>query len=253
MLPKILFLDVETAPNLASVWGMFKQNISVNQLIETSRVLCYTAMWKGQQPVFDSEYKSGHISMMEGLHDLLSEADIVVHYNGNSFDIPVTNREFLRYSMPPPVPYKNVDLYLAIKKKFRFTSHKLDHIVQELGIGKKAETGGHTLWLACMEGDEEAWKVMEKYNKQDVTLLEPLYERILPWIDNHPNVGLYTKGTDIVCPNCGGTHYQKRGMEHLRTQSYQRYLCTDCNTWFRGRTTSLSAEKRKNVVVQVAL
>ncbi len=42
-----------------------------------------------------------------------------------------------------------------------------------------------------MNKDPAAWKVMEKYNKQDVLLLEKVYDRLLPWIKSHPNHHLF--------------------------------------------------------------
>jgi DNA polymerase elongation subunit (family B) len=249
---KILLLDVETSPNLATVWGIWQQNISLNQLHETSRVMCYTAKWyKDANVIFDSEHQSDHYDMISGLHKHLSEADAVVHYNGNKFDMPVINRELLRYSLGPPTPYKNIDLLQVVKKQFRFVSNKLDHVVQELGIGKKVATGGHELWLDCMAGDEAAWERMERYNRHDVTILEGLYDRLMPWITNHPNHGLHSTSAGIVCTNCGGDHVQKRGIETTKTQSYQRYQCVDCHTWMRGRHTLVSRERSPGILIQV--
>lgn len=251
---KLLFLDVECTPNLATVWGLFKQNIGINQLHETSRVMCYTAKWHGKESViFDSEYGKSHKGMITRLHLLMSEADAIVHYNGNTFDIPVINREFLKYGMEPVKPFKNVDLLQVVKKKFRFVSNKLDHVSRELDLGKKVETGGHELWLDCMAKKKKAWDLMEEYNKKDVILLEKLYYKLLPWIDNHPNYALYTESTNIVCTNCGSHQVIKRGMEHLQTHSYQRYQCKECKTWMRGRNTELSKEKAQVVLTQAKL
>jgi len=33
---QILLLDIETAPNTAHVWGLWNQNVSLNQLMESS-------------------------------------------------------------------------------------------------------------------------------------------------------------------------------------------------------------------------
>ena len=37
---KLLFLDIETSPNQAYVWGLFKQNIGISQMTDSSRVMC---------------------------------------------------------------------------------------------------------------------------------------------------------------------------------------------------------------------
>lgn len=247
----ILFLDVELAPNLATVWGIWNQNIAINQLLETSRVLCFAAQWKGDKEVlFYSEYKEGRKEMLNTLLQLLDKADAVVHYNGKKFDIPVINREFLLEKMLPPSPSHQIDLLEVVKKRFRFVSNKLDHVAKELGIGGKVKHTGHQLWLDCMSNKESAWKLMEKYNKQDVKLLVKLYTYLLPWIKNHPNLALYTDVNSPVCTNCGSNYLIKRGMQHTRTQSYQRYLCKKCGTWNRGRFTTLDKDKREGVMIQ---
>lgn len=249
---KRLMIDVEVAPNLATLWGIYNQNVGINQLLETSRVMCFTAQWYGDKHAyFGSEYDMGHEEMIVSLHELLDEADAVIHYNGKKFDIPVINREFLKYGMHPPSPYKQIDLMLTVKKNFRFVSNKLDHVCDELGIGRKASTGGHELWLKCMDGDPKAWKTMEKYNIQDVLLLEELYERLLPWISDHPNMALYVDANNPVCPNCGGDHLQKRGLAYTTTMTYQRYQCQDCFTWSRARTNNRTKAQKVNTITQV--
>ncbi len=42
---KILILDLETSPHKGFHFGLFQQNISISQLIESSTVLCWAAKW----------------------------------------------------------------------------------------------------------------------------------------------------------------------------------------------------------------
>ena len=134
---KILLLDIEMAPNVAHVWGIWDQNIGLNQLRESSYVMCYAAKWLGDKKmVFDSVKKSTPKKMLEGIHKLLDEADAVIHYNGRRFDIPSLNKEFLLHGMFPPAPFKEIDLLTVAKSRFRFVSNKLDYVAQSLGLGK---------------------------------------------------------------------------------------------------------------------
>src|SRR5574343_566754 len=167
---KILFLDIETAPNTAYVWRLFKENVSLKALIESSYVLCWAAKWIDERDIMFGSVQEGAFQMLSRVHDLLDKADVVVHFNGKSFDIPTLNREFLLFGLHPPAPYKQVDLMLVAKDKFRFVSNKLDHIAEQLQVGKKHDTT-FELWVGCMNDDPEAWEIMEKYNKQDVLLL----------------------------------------------------------------------------------
>jgi hypothetical protein len=230
---KILLLDIEMAPNVAHVWGIWDQNIGINQLRESSYVMCYAAKWLGDSKMmFDSVKKSGAKKMLTGIHKLLDEADAVIHYNGKRFDIPSLNKEFLLHNMFPPAPFKEIDLLTVARGRFRFVSNKLDYVAQSLGLGKKTEHSGHDLWVQCMAGVPKAWKLMEEYNKNDVILLEAVYERFKPWIKNHLNRNL-VENTELSCPTCNSSNFQRRGYNLTATGKYQRYQCRACGNWFR--------------------
>ena len=238
---KILLLDIETSPNTAHVWGLWQQNVSINQLMESSYVLCYAAKWlNSDEMLFDSVQQSKPKAMLKGIHGLLNEADAVVHYNGTKFDIPTLNKEFLLHRYSPPSPYKQIDLLRVVRSQFRFPSNKLDYVAQRLGLGQKHAHEGHELWVKCMNGDKDAWKRMADYNIQDVILLEDLYNTLLPWIKNPPNRNLFN---DIQgCPSCGHENLQKRGTAVSSTGTYQRYQCKSCGSWAQG-TTALEKKK----------
>lgn len=244
---KLLLLDIETAPNVAHVWGLFKQNIAISQLIDSSYVMCWSAKWLGEPEIFfDSVRKSGAKRMLKRIHALLTEADAVIHYNGARFDIPTLNKEFLLQGMSPPASYQQIDLLRTARKQFRFPSNKLDYVAKSLKLGEKTKHSGHDLWVRCLAGQQEAWDQMEEYNKNDVVLLESVYFKLLPWISNHPNTALID-GTD-ACPNCGGQHtMKKRGFAFTGAGKYQRYQCNSCGSWHRSRTT----EKIKKTLTQV--
>lgn len=244
---RVLAIDIETTPNLVYTWGLFKQNIGISQIVETSEVFCFSAKWVGndkgtypgdQRPkrdgtVFYGGLKHDHEEMVHAAHDLLGQADVVLHYNGKSFDIPHLNREFVEAGLTPPPPYQQIDLYLAARKVFRFASNKLDHIVQELGLEGKVSHEGFDLWRRCMAGDELAWRKMEAYNRRDVVLLEDLYDIVLPWIPQHPNRALIDNRPG-TCPKCGGTHLQSRGVARTQVSEFPQFQCQTCGGYFRG-------------------
>lgn len=245
---KILLLDIETSPNQAFVWGIWEQNISLDQMIASSSTLCYSAKWLGEKKMyFDSVHRSSSRKMLWGIHRLLMEADVVVSYNGRKFDLPTLGKEFITHKMPPPSPYKQVDLLQVARAKFRFPSNKLDYVTQALGLGKKVRHPGFRLWIDCMAGNNAAWRVMEKYNKQDVRLLELLYNRMLPWIDRHPS---HAAHEDVkACPKCGSENFQARGLAATAAMIYRRYMCLACRGWFRGNrsVSSLRGERAVNI------
>ena len=82
--------------------------------------------------------------------------------------------------------------------------------------------------IASIDG-KNVWRKMVKYNKRDVSLLEKVYIKMRPWINNHPNLNLIND-TKELCPNCGG-HLQKRGFAITRVAKHQRFQCQSCGAW----------------------
>jgi hypothetical protein len=231
----------------AYVWGIWDQNISPNHIIDSSEILCWAAKWLGEKEImFDSVHQSKPKTMLKNIHSLVNEADAVIHYNGAKFDMPTLNKEFLLHGMTPPSPYKQVDLLRTMRSTFKFPSNKLDYISQRLGLGKKIEHKGMELWTECLSGDKDAWKIMEKYNKQDVVLLEQVYNRVLPWIKHHPNRNLFADAH--CCPTCGSSSLQKRGQAVTTTVRYQRYQCKDCGTWSQSTKAETKTVQIKGLV-----
>lgn len=59
--PKVLTLDIETSPNLAHVWSLWKQNVSLSQLMQSGQVICFAAKWHDKPKVtFHSDHHDGH-------------------------------------------------------------------------------------------------------------------------------------------------------------------------------------------------
>lgn len=234
---RVLLLDIETSPTLAWVWSLWKQNVGINQIAENGEILCWSAKWLGEDRImFDSVHKSKPEAMLGRMHRLIGQADILVHYNGQSFDLPTLNREWLKHGFEPPAPARSVDLYQVCKKNFKFVSNKMDYVVQYLDIGAKVRHAGFELWKDCLAGDRKAWAAMEEYNRQDVALLEPLYLKLRPWITNHPSHG--ARDGIECCPKCGSETFQQRGYAMTSVHKYRRYQCTSCGGWFRGNRTT---------------
>lgn len=232
---KLLFLDIETAPNTVHVWGLFNQDVGLNQIVDAGYTLCWAAKWRGEDTIYHSSIADGNEHMLRQVHVLLDEADAVVTYNGKRFDIPTLNKEFIKIGLTPPAPYKQIDLLSTARTQFKFASNKLDYVAQFLGLGAKLQHKGHDLWKGCMEGDSEALEQMEAYNKHDVVLLERVYEVMLPWVKGHANHSVLAG--ELVCPKCGGKHFQRRGQALSSAGAYPRFHCQSCGAWFRGNKT----------------
>ena len=247
---KILEIDIETIANLVDAWGLFNQNIGINQIHSPSEMVCFASKWYRKDDITFLG-QTDLISKRKMLHTLwkqLDEADAVIHYNGKKFDIPTINKEFILEGFNPPSPYKQIDLYMEVKKNFRLPSYKLDFVCQYFGLGSKVQHEGHELWMKIRANDKDAWRRFQEYNEQDVLLLEKLYDKIKAWIKNHPNMGLYVDSDKPVCRICGSTNLVKKGTEITNLSSYQRFKCKDCSANLRGR---LNLANRNNLTVGV--
>lgn len=235
--PKILLFDLETALMKVYTFSLWKPVIGIDQIIEKPRVICWSARWlgtKGKAVMFNSEHKSSTYDMLLELRNLLDEADVVVGYNSDNFDVPWVNEQFLTNGIELPSPFKPVDLYKLNKKHLRMPSGKLDYMSLDLLGERKVANGGVNLWIACQEKDhpehERAWKMMEKYAKQDTLLLEPLFNFMRPFIRSL-NFGLYGEGGGFCCTHCGSSNLQRRGFDYTGAGKFQRYQCLDCTGW----------------------
>lgn len=237
---RVLLIDIETSPNLAHVWGLFNQNVSLSQLMASTEMICFAAKWLGESGTrFLSQHTHGRAAMVAEAHALIDAADVVMHYNGKSFDMKHLNREFIEAGFFPPSPVKQVDLLLAVRKNFRFPSNKLQYVSTALGLEGKAQHSGHDLWVKCMAGDAKAWKLMERYNRQDVVLLEQLYEKLLPWVPTLPNRHLYGDGG---CPACGSDDLYENGWAYTGVSKFRQYRCGACGTYFRATKRAAGVE-----------
>lgn len=235
---KILTIDIETAPNLGYVWGLWDQNIGLSQLVESTEMLCFASKWLDKKKIeFFSLEGDGHDGMVAAAHQLLGEADVVIGWNSRKFDVPHLNREFLTIGDgTAPSPFQQLDLLQTVRNKFKFPSNKLDYVAQITGVGQKVKHQGFELWLDCMAHDPKAWADMEKYNRHDVRITEKayLFFRDRGWVSNGPNLAAFNEDGE-GCPSCGSVKLQKRGPRPSKSGTwYQRYQCQDCFTWSRG-------------------
>lgn len=240
--PRIAFVDIETAPNLSWVWGRWEQNVI--DVHTPWYMLSFAVKWLGHKAVkfhglpdysLFRKDREDDKALVGEFWRVLDEADVVIAHNGDAFDLRKGNTRFIEHGMRPPTPYKTIDTLKIARKYFKFDSNKLDDLGKCLGVGRKIPHTGKHLWFGCMAGDSAAWAKMRRYNIQDILLLERVYEKLKPWMVNHPDMRLYA-GEDGACPKCRSTHVQRRGEWFSRSCRYQRFQCMDCGGWFSGKT-----------------
>lgn len=240
--PKILLFDLETAPLRVFTFGLWDQNIGLNQIDQDWFLLSFAAKWLGNPAIYYADQSKAEditddTRLLKMLWHLLDEADVVVTQNGRSFDEKVANARFILKGFPPPSPFRHIDTKVLAKKRFRFTSNKLEYLSNALGVDCKKsqhkQFPGFELWSQCLKKNPEAWAEMRAYNSADVLALEGVYLKLRPWgvgVDLNPFYG------DIIyrC-HCGSTDFKKNGFEYTKAGKFRRFVCKHCGAWHSAK------------------
>ena len=106
----------------------------------------------------------------------IAEYDLVITFNGASFDLPIIRRWFRNISLPAA----HIDLRFLLKR-LGYTGG-LKKIEKALGLMRASEINGMDgyeavlLWKAYQWGDRSALETLIQYNTADIVNLKPLME-----------------------------------------------------------------------------
>lgn len=258
--PKILHLDIETAPIIAYTWGLWQQNVGLNQIAGEWSVLSYCAWWeheshdvslvkyrdvRGQADLRDDS------TLLADLWELLNEADFVVAQNGIRFDLKKIRARMILNGYPPFKPVRVIDTLEIAKGVFGFTSNKLEWMSTYLGRVKKRKHEkfpGFELWKECLNGNEEAWEEMRLYNVDDVVSLREVWLELRPWASKHPNLAAFYDDELMRCTKCGSAEMTPDGDTKTDVGHYRTYRCDNCGGFSRDRYTRNTIGKRRNLL-----
>lgn len=252
--PKIVTLDIETAPLESYHWGLWEENVSVDQINVEWSILSFSAKWLGKSAMVYMDTGGRGVKhvrddseLLKALWHILNEADVVVAQNGAAFDIKKINARLIMAGFPPYSPIRVIDTKLVAKKHFAFTSNRLQWMSKHLTKQKKLahkKYPGFELWAACLRDDPKAWAEMRRYNCADTRATEELYLKLRPWIAGHVNVGAYSEMEVPMCPKCGSVKVQRRGSARTQTGEYYRFQCQECGGWSKSRYVVSTKGKR---------
>lgn len=247
--PAILIYDIETAPSLVHTWGQWNTNVTAT--VRDWYILCFAYKWFGQKaiqfasirqdPRFEP-WTDNDFYVVERLHALFDVADLTMAHYGDQFDKKRSNTRFLFWGLDPPSTYRTLDTKTEARRYFSHYSAALKELGRYHGLGDKVAHHGIDLWLQCMEGQDRAWRLMRKYNRQDVVLLEAFYERIFPWVGSPGhmgklNWGFWSPGGASCCPKCGAEGSMQKGRTPHRTavSEFTVFRCQECGGESRAR------------------
>jgi DNA polymerase elongation subunit (family B) len=248
MTPKIVLYDIETTPNIGFTWGKYEQNVI--EFLKEWQLLSFAFKELNHKKV--TCYSRRHFSdpteraLVKSLWKVLNTADVVITHNGLNFDNKKMNAKFVEHGLSPVQPAQQVDTKRIAKDNFRFNSNSLDDLGRTLRVGRKLQKMEFETWLGCMNNDIASFELMERYNKQDVVLLEKVYLKLRPWANRHPNIAqLSRKFTH--CPRCASDKIMPHGLKYNSRTVWKQYRCKSCGGYCKGETVQLFKSKFSNL------
>lgn len=242
---KIIVWDIETSPIEGYFWTLFKPRISHDNIKKDFQILCASYKELGSKKVnsvkvtVDDKGNLNDYNAVKELRDVLCDADILIHHNGDKFDLKKFNTRLVFHRLPPLPKIITIDTLKHARKEFAFTANRLDYLGSFLGVGNKIKTD-FQLWLDVIAGSEKALSRMIKYCEQDVNLLEKVYNIMKPYMKSHPNIAsVFTHN----CPRCDSPetviHKTRVMASGLRKTQHQ---CKGCGSYFTPDNKSLKEQ-----------
>jgi len=175
---KIGFLDIE-ASNLKASFG-YVFSYCIKELDGPLYEGCVT-----QQDIVSGIFDKRILKKC--IDDMRKFDRIVVYYGGDArFDIPFLRTRAVYYKMDFPI-YRELqllDLFLVIKRRFKFHNNRLQTACDFFGIPCKEHGMNHDIWIRAMAGNKMALDYILQHNREDVLSTEALYKRVI----NYSNV-----------------------------------------------------------------
>lgn len=244
LFPRIAEWDIETSHTISAHYGMYGINIFPDNILLPSFLICGAWKMLGEKKIYSAsllddkkrlknncfDIRKLYIDdycIIKALHEFLSNVDILIHHNGDKFDLKKFNARAIFHGFKPIGKILCIDTLKVARKIMKVESNSLNYLCTYFGIkGKISNPKG--LFLRAMFCEEDAIRELVKYNERDLfPSLEHVYLKLRPYMDNHPNMNLFLE--DDVCNICGSSDIEEDGsLEYSRTTVRIRYRCNSC-------------------------
>ena len=196
---EIAFIDVETS-GLSSGSGTLVFLVGICYLDDTGIRLVQVFL---DDPINERNY-------LECLDDLLSKFQLLISYNGKTFDIPIMKTRYIMNRMHHQFDTKaHLDLLILARKiwKYSLESKSLSVIENEILNFHRSESEVPG-WLVpqiyydyLQNGDSNLLTGVFYHNKMDILSLSALFQFIVSLVSNEKNI-LDNEGLDIFSLAC---------------------------------------------------
>lgn len=178
-----LFFDIEVSANIVFSWRIGRDvALSPADIIQERAVICVCWKWEGDRKLHSLEWDNGcDKTLLANFAAVIDSADEVVTQNGDSFDIKWLRGRCIYHGIPVSPKFNSIDTLKMARAGFKFNSNKLDYMGEYLGLGRKIKTE-YNLWKnITLHNDTTSMNKMVRYCKQDVALLEKIYNKLQPF------------------------------------------------------------------------
>lgn len=161
----VLFFDIETTGFKASASHLYMIGCAFQDK---------AGAWKIRQ--YMSVRPEEEAKLLRSFRELLSHFSVLVHFNGNRFDIPYMKEKYEQYGLPSPFDtIASVDIYQDVRglRKFLNLSH-MNQKFLEVFLGRQREDeydGGRLIAVYrkfCLTGDDGLLHLLLLHNREDV-------------------------------------------------------------------------------------
>lgn len=247
---RVLILDVERLPGVTQQrwWDrrdLQKRYIHHETVIREPRTTVVCAKWYSSDEVirFAEWDKGGRGRFLKNVHQLMSQADIIVGHYLDGADVPWLLGDFYlprighrhKPNLPPLPPFKTVDTLKVMRSQFKSGApfKSLDALCKIMGIPAKTDVYDPDAMERAVAGSVEDRERLVEYCAGDVIATQGLYDALRAHIKSHP--ALFVDGKDKlkVCNRCG--HETKpSGRRYIaNVLSYSMVKCTSCGAYSR--------------------
>jgi uncharacterized protein YprB with RNaseH-like and TPR domain len=221
---KILFLDIETTDLDADFGNMLAFGYKwqdgptkVISILDTNPICNACGL---VEAIDDKELIKEAIGVIE-------QADMYVTWYGKQFDQKFLNTRILDAKLKPLPPTPHLDLYWTARMHLKLTSNRLASVQDFLRLPTEKTTLKKRVWRKAQAGHVPSIRYIVDHCEKDVEVLQEAYERLKPYVRQHPVITLLTSR---VCKVDGGK-MQSKGQVWAGGKQLRRLKCQKCGAW----------------------
>lgn len=186
-------------------------------------------------------------ALCKAISKVIQGADCIVTHNGVRFDWKHLDTRLLIHDLPRLPKVLHVDTCKIAKRHLYFTNNKLQTLGETLVKDKKLKHEGWEMWVKVGQRDSKAMKMMTRYCKKDVVLLEKVFLKLRKYSNQIPNHNNFVDPLGKSCPNCGNHNLIKWGYTISAQVMNARLLCKECGTWVKGAKLNTVSRPNKTL------